>query len=75
MRERAADLGMTSDMLAKNDSLSRRLGAGDLQGGGVRCSGTDLLGALKVEQSAVPHPQRGDSAIEIIRAPPRSGRG
>jgi imidazolonepropionase-like amidohydrolase len=72
MRERAADLGMTGDMLAKNDLV--------IDGGlrsleickraGVPVAyGTDLLGALQVEQSRE-FMIRSEvmSPIEIIRA-------
>jgi len=72
MRERAAEFGMTSDMLAKNDLVID---------GGLRsleiCKragvpvgyGTDLLGALQVEQSRE-FTIRSEvmSPIEIIRA-------
>jgi imidazolonepropionase-like amidohydrolase len=72
MRERAAEFGMTSDMLAKNDLVID---------GGLRsleiCKrngvpvgyGTDLLGALQMEQSReFTIRQEVLSPIEIIRA-------
>ena len=55
MKERAAEFGMTADMLAKNDLVHRRRAAlaRDLQARTACRSayGTDLLGALQVEQS------------------------
>ena len=72
MRERAAELGMTGDMLAKNDlvidgglrslEICRRAGV-------PVAYGTDLLGALQVEQSRE-FVIRSEvmSPIEIIRA-------
>jgi imidazolonepropionase-like amidohydrolase len=72
MRERAADFGMTSDMLAKNDMV--------IDGGlrsleickraGVPVAyGTDLLGALQVDQSReFAIRSQVMSPIEIIRA-------
>jgi imidazolonepropionase-like amidohydrolase len=72
MRERAAEFGMTPDMLAKNDlvidgalrslEISKRAGV-------PVAYGTDLLGALQVEQSReFILRQEVQSPIEIIRA-------
>src|SRR4029450_1555961 len=71
MKERAAQFGMTADMLAKNDMVLE--GAlGSLEGGkrdGVKVGyGTDLLGALQVDQSLeFLHRAKVLKPIEIIR--------